>query len=732
MLQCPTGFEGERVKQRAVSACLIIMVMLVGWLAVASTANVDLSRLDPALRGLVIAQTRTESPLTPSSLLGDGLHYEITLPLERGSERIGVLVELDRSFFGKALHGVAVEWSTGSILGLSVTVTELLQLIAEEDVLYIEPAWKTRPSLDRSVPAVRANVVHGAAPPVVGEDVIIATVDTGIDYAHLDFRFDSDGDGFEESSRILAILDQTWGLFGAEYTRAQIEADLAQGYGPDQGQVRQADTDGHGTHVMSIAAGDGSSSAEEFVGVAPQAWLVAVKTSFFTSDIIEAVEYVFDLADSLGMPAVVNLSLGGHEGPHDGTSLFERGLDQLAGGSGHAIVVSAGNEGDVPIHASGTLLGDSTTIVVDPSDWEVELGIWYPGSSDFTIAVTPPTDPPVIVPRGVDSGIVFTADGTVRIDNASAGSNPNNGDNEVFIRLSGVSDGDWSIMIGDDSGGGRFDLWITAGDAVIAGGDSVSTIDEPGNAHRVITVGSFNSKAAWPSLSGNQDYSFEYTVDALSEFSSRGPTRDGRTKPDVCAPGAWVCAALSEEGLWQSYLVHPDGVHTMELGTSMASPHVTGAIGLMLSLDPSLTSAEIQDILRSTARRDSYTGWVPNSQWGWGKLDVAAAVDAIDVSEPPVDPPPPSVRPEIGLAANPVADVAVFTYSLADGTGSAWLRVFNLAGALVYESSVDTGAGEHSWPLQSDGGETLASGLYLYVLVTDRGTSEVGRLVIVR
>jgi len=724
--------RGHVVRHHVVAISVCAILLFACSQAMADLADSHLARLDPALRALIIEADSAETPLSPSSLLGDGIHYEISIPLDPEQEKIGVLVKLSRAFFGSSWLGVPVEWSTGSVLGLSVTVADLLELIADDEVVYVEPAWKTEPTLDRSLPAVRGDVAHNAVPAVLGEDVIVATVDTGIDYTHLDFRFDSDGDGFEESSRILAILDQTWGLFGAEYTRQQIESDLAQGFGPGQGQVYASDTDGHGTHVMGIAAGDGSSSSDGFVGVAPQAWLVAVKTSFFTSDIIRAVQYVFDLADSLGMPAVVNLSLGGHDGPHDGTSLFEQGLDELAAGAGHIIVVSAGNEGDQSIHASSTLFGGSSTVIVDTNDWEVELSLWYPGGSSFTIVVTPPTDLPVIVPSGYDSGFVFTANGTVRIDNASAGANPNNGDNEAFIGLSDLAGGDWTITVTDNGGGGRFDVWVIAGDALIAGGDSTSTIDEPGNAHDVVTVGSFNSKATWPSQSGNQDYSFEYAVGGLSSFSSRGPTRDGRTKPDVCAPGAWICAALSQDGLWQGFLVHPDGVHTMELGTSMAAPHVSGAVALMLSLDPGLTSAEVLQILRSTARQDTFTGWLPNDRWGWGKLDVAAALDSIDITEPPPPPPPDTERPEAGLVSNPVSNEATFTYTVPDGTSIARLRVYSLSGSLVHETIVDIAAAEYIWALQTNAGDPLASGLYLYVLVTDRGTSEVGRLVIAR
>jgi subtilisin family serine protease len=614
---------------------------------------------------------------------------------------------------------------------MDVTPLELVRVLEEEDVVYVEPVWKATPHIDASLPEIGVDELHGATPSIRGEGVIVAAVDTGIDYTHLDFRYDADGDGFEESSRILAIWDQTFGVFGVRYLQDEIEADLGAGHGSDAGTVRQSDRDGHGTHVMSIAAGDGSSSPDGFVGVAPRASLIMVKTTFFTSDILRGVEYVFETAESLGMPAVVNLSLGGHEGPHDGTSLFEQGLDELAEAPGRAIVVSAGNEGDQNIHASATLAGSSMAYDINASDTVVELSIWYPGDSRFTVTITPPGEQAIAVPWGTETGVMVTTAGTVRVDNAWVGTNPNNGDNEAFVRLYGLSNlSGWRIAISDTGGGGRFDMWVTSGTATLVGGDSSLTIDEPGNGDNVITVGAYTTKVTWPSQSGNQDYTSEYAIGTLAFFSSRGPTRDGRMKPELAAPGAWICAALSADAGWQSWFVHPDGVHTMELGTSMAAPHVSGVIALMLSVNPDLTTTEIRGFLTSTARQDGHTGSVPNPRWGWGKLDAAAAVEEVIGSGP--QPPPEGEVPVILVAANPVSTMAQFAYSAPDGTTKATLRVYDVAGALVYETAVDPQGGSTTWSLRNDRGEMLASGLYLYVLVTDRGVSEVGRLVIAR
>ena len=710
--------------------CLLCSGLVVGG-ATAQSDPGGFGRLDPALRIVAAAARDSEVPTVSVQSHLDANRYDVSQSPDTGEERIGILVKLRRPFTGLSYAGVPVLGSSGRILGMDVTVAELLRLLEQEDVVYIEAAWKTTLQLDASGPAIRADEVHGATPAILGDGVIVGAIDTGIDYSHLDFRYDSNGDGFEESSRILGIWDQTFGIFGVRYSQEEIENDLAAGYGSDKGTVRQADRDGHGTHVMSIAAGDGSSSEYGFVGIAPRAWLVMVKTSFFTSDILRGVEYIFDMADSVGLPAVVNLSLGGHEGPHDGTSLFEEGLDELTERPGRAIVVSAGNEGDLAIHASSVLSGGARSYEIEPHDTQIEMSIWYPGDSQFTVTITPPVGSPIVVPWGTETGPMATTAGTVRVDNAWMGVNPNNGDNEVFVRMYGLSDySRWRIAISDSGGGGRFDLWVTSGSGTIVGGDSARTIDEPGNADTVITVGAYTSKATWPSQSGIQDYSSQYTLGALASFSSQGPTRDGRVKPELAAPGAWICAALSEDAGWQAVFTHPDGVHTMELGTSMAAPHVTGAIALMFAVDPDLTSAEIRSVLTFTAVRDSHTGAVPNSLWGWGKLDVAAAVREVTASGP--EPPEEAERPVITIGANPVDTMAQFAYSVPAGTTTATLRIYDVAGSLVYDVSVSPAGGIMSWNLRTERGEWLASGLYLYVLVTDRGVSDVGRLVIAR
>ncbi|MCK4411697.1 S8 family serine peptidase, partial [Candidatus Bipolaricaulota bacterium] len=570
--------------------------------------------------------------------------------------------------------------------------------------------------LDYSVPAIGADQLHSAVPPLTGEGVIIGSVDTGIDYSHLDFRYDSDGDGIEESSRIFSIWDQTSSSLGAYYGNDEIESDIALGLGPESGQVRQADTNGHGTHLMGIAAGDGSSSDTGLIGVAPDATIVMVKTSFYTSDIISGVRYIFEQAAMLGLPAVVNLSLGGHEGPHDGTSLFEQGLSELAQQYGQTIVVSAGNEGDANIHVGQELHGNSFTFTINPVSPLLELQLWYPGESSFSLTVTPPVGSSLTVDRG---NYASSQAENLYVDNASDGTNPNNGDNEIQVSLIGVTPGsNWSFTITDEGGGGRFDGWIiTNTGATILEGDTRCTIDEPGNAYGVITVGSFNTKEL-------PDFPTENGIGEISYFSSRGPTRDGRQKPELTAPGAWIAAALSSNSFREGL---PDPMHTLLRGTSFSAAHVSGVIALMLSYNPQLINEEIRMKLMETSASDAFTGLIPNTSWGYGKANAYEAVTSIYDPEESE-----TYSPTVTVSSNPVSNRALFTYTLPEGATQATLQVYNIVGALLFQQEVDPESSQYEWDLIDSLGRLLANGLYLYTIMAEGNSSEIGRLVIIR
>ena len=239
------------------------LIVVVVFLFLSLVAFAGEEKLSPTLRQ-ILARAESEIAIDLSSYAPSIAVFNskglIRFPIFTGGEsgdRLGVLVKVIHPFWGSSFLGLPVAVSTGTILGMRVTLAELLTLVASPDVIYVEPSWKTEPKLDMSLPAIGADRVHAQAPPILGEDVIIGAIDTGIDYMHLDFRYDADGDGMEESSRITSIWDQTSGFFGTTYSNGDIEDDLALGLGPSEGIVRQRDSEGHGTHVMRSPLGMG-------------------------------------------------------------------------------------------------------------------------------------------------------------------------------------------------------------------------------------------------------------------------------------------------------------------------------------------------------------------------------------------------------------------------------------------------------------------------------------------
>jgi len=577
------------------------------------------------------------------------------------ADRLGVLVTIEGSPEELEQTGARIGTVAGNIVTARVTLGQLERIAALPQVTYVAASHRLQllaadtpgssqdsfryANLNVSVPETGADARHAAGNK--GAGVVVGVVDSGIDWSHEDFRTGGSG---EPDSRILYIWDQADSLgpapagfgYGTEWTQAQIEA----------GTPREVDDNGHGTHVSGIAAGDGSSSGAGLVGMAPEADIVLVKftgdtAAAFEENVTDGVSYIFDRAGSLGKPAVVNLSLGDHWGPHDGTGSWDMALDALVGGPGKVIVAAAGNEGDMAIHAAGTVpAGGSIDITFDhPQSSNAQqygtdvFDFWYDGASDLCLTVISPRGYSVgPICAGDDTGII-TSDGCVLIDNASTGVYPYNGDNELLFAVFGpsvdpscysVRQGTWKARLATASGkpSTLVDGWNVAGQHGIdlfnsPYGSTEMTVGPPATANEVIAVGAYVTKDCWDDVDGGHPcYSPLPTVNDIADFSARGPTRDGRLKPEIAAPGMGIASALSEDsrsGLDRDWIVSDDR-HLIMQGTSQASPHVAGAVALLLEQDPSLTAADIETWLENHALQDGYTGSTPNNTWGAGKL----------------------------------------------------------------------------------------------------------------
>jgi subtilisin family serine protease len=336
----------------------------------------------------------------------------------------------------------------------------------------------------------------------------------------------------------------------------------------------------HGAHVLSIAAGSR-------YGVTPATDLVFVHMSSDQATgglanlgdsvtVLEAVDFIFRTADAYGKPCVCNLSMGRHGGPHDGNTLVERGFDAaLIERAGRAIVQSTGNYFDLAIHASGQLRpGESKRLSfeVDEADHTPnELEVWYPGSDRLVVEL--------IQPDGTRTRRVPLDDSVaVHADSQEVGKlyhrarDPNNFDNHINLFLyPGAPSGTWQlVLVAEDVVDGRYNAWIERDTNCLGcqvrfdprDADTNSTTGTICNGFRTIAVGAYNP----------------HTPDReLAPFSSSGPTRDGRGKPDLVAPGYRIRAARSAP----RDLPDNAPLSTVKSGTSMAVPHVTGTVALM-------------------------------------------------------------------------------------------------------------------------------------------------------
>jgi subtilisin family serine protease len=544
----------------------------------------------------------------------------------------------------------------GDIISTSVSLDQLYALAALPRVFFVEAVKRYRPTLDRSIPDVRANLVRSRNPDgsfsgTTGKGVIIGIIDSGVDWRHLDFR-KPDGttrikflwDPSDDSFQRLGIGSAPPpGGMGTVYTEGQINSALQGG-----GTIGAQDQLGHGTHVTGVAAGNGVRGGQllpagNFVGVAPEADIISVRVfgpdgTFLANnvDLIQAMGFIDQMAATLQQPYVINLSLGTQIGPHDGTSLEEIAIDSLVGPGkpGKAVVVSAGNDGGQLIHTGGAFgpPGSSNNQVViqvsqlQPND--TLFNFWFSQQDNFTVILDGGGLPPEDITQ-------------CNSDTCIASSSPLNSSKELLFITSRAPS--FTITItGQSVQNGRFDGWLQGNAAFTSQVDFSRLVAIPGTARNAITVGAYVTKTQWTNIDG-QTFGLltNNLIGELASFSSPGPTRDGRQKPELAAPGRVIASTLTSDAqpgapgdtsIFSRQLVLSDGMHAISQGTSFSAPHVAGAAALLFERDPTRDALDIRNLLSATAGTDSFTGQVPNVPWGFGKLDVSAALGGTEAA----------------------------------------------------------------------------------------------------
>lgn len=545
------------------------------------------------------------------------------------------------------------------LVALSADAAQLRRLGADPRVESITPRRTFAPLLDKARRAADVDRVQSGKlldTPFDGRGVIIGVIDRSFEYRHPAF-LDKEG-----RSRILALWDRSGYKPGADGSLPVDSTTIIDG--TDKVDLQGG---GHGTHVAAIAAG--SEVGNGFHGVAPGASLVLIPSTFEAAEVIENVRFIRGFAQRRRMPWVINLSFGSQIGPHDGTTPYDRTLSHLTGPGG-VIVAAMGNEGIDNLHVGTTLQPGQTRYVRFTREKKGENGV-YPNAELALWGQTPDRTVrfkvrPYVLTQG--QLVAYDAAFWKRCADIRSGADRNNLKEHWSIELRmnqirvDVNDPAAEVVLaitlpGSAQSERTFHLWAErhqgafsptavpghaaehlAPTADYLVGEGAATIPA------AIAVGSFTSRkdypdALHPNARGNRPNVVLNGVDVVglrSYFSSNGPGLDSiRVRPTVLAPGSMVCSALN--ALAPGFNPEAQTTFVADVlkrgertyyygamqGTSMASPFVTGCVALWLQASPTLTPADITDIIRRSSRRPTAMN---NAEWtplyGYGRIDA--------------------------------------------------------------------------------------------------------------
>lgn len=469
---------------------------------------------------------------------------------------------------------------------------------------------------------------------LMGENIMIGFVDTGIDYQHEVFR------NLDGSTRIAGIWDQTIqtgelpdGLeFGSEYTQEDINAAL-RSENPRE-IVPSVDEDGHGTFLASVAAGS-ANVENRFLGAAPEATLAVVKLKrakaylkdfyairpdavcYQENDIMLGLKYLNDLARKRNMPLVICIALGTNFGGHNGTSLLSFMLDNYSLQMNHCVVVGTGNEASLRHHYYHMFRSKNDTSTAELRVGEGVGGfvteLWSKIPNVVTISITSPSGEQtrqISLRQGYRYNFLFTFERTEVVVEYRL-LMENNDSQLIFMRFKDPAPGIWRIQVQPlQMSEGDFHMWLPtqeflSGEVYFLEANPDVTLTEPGTGRGSMTVAYYNGRD-----------------NAVDINSGRGYTRDGRVKPDFAAPGVSITGA----GL--------NGGFVVRSGSSAATGLAAGAVALMLGWfeqQPGARGAstsQIRNLIVLGAKQRPEMDY-PNEEWGYGTLDLYRLLDTL-------------------------------------------------------------------------------------------------------
>lgn len=675
---------------------------------------------------------------------------EKSLPLYKVSEdrrsRVAAIVTIAEGTTRADLEaeGMTVATIRGNMAIVTLDCTDAERVASLPAIERFSLSRNRSMKMDNALPASGVDKVHageGLDKPYTGKNVIVGVVDQGLDPNHLNFCNADGSSRFKFLSHIYESARSPQG-YEANYYGTDVQGKDITTFTSDSYETY------HGTHTLGILTGSYSGDVagvnnativNPYTGVAPGADIAASCGTLNDLCIALGVDGIISYSEYAQKPAVVSLSLGSNTGSHSERSQMNRFLDVCAEDA--TIVISAGNEGDLPLACCKTLTETdnelktfiSSTIDYEPcirygqiyvySQKEFSLqGVIYNTSRGKIAYRMPASDAAgeyvVYAPKGnSQSGEVASqqflnafSEGYVAVaQEYDENSQEYVGIIQYYVMDNADTNPDFNYILGfvvtgtqagqriESYAGGSFSALTDWNQEGWDTGSYDGTINDMACGLKTISVGSYNTRDTYPVADGVASYEGRFPYGEITFYSSWGTLADGRSLPTICAPGAAIVSSMNGYYInalddYYKYLNisatakgdSRDSHWGPSHGTSMAAPHVAGGIALCLEADPTLTSAEVRDILVSTACRDEAVESGNPVQWGAGKFDAYAALketirrrDAAGINTISTDTPDPLM---IKYSGN---DLQVFLGGVEDMT----VELLNLSGIKVAEVS---------------------------------------------